>query len=106
MSTEQDAYAAVTDPRIIAVLDVLAPVETWSGQATGRDPIFEWGHETTPTPEEMIELAGRIVDVLHATEEPMPPRTITAGPGGFILPPATIRAGDRIRLEGTDWLIE
>ena len=54
---EAAVYAGVRDPRVIAVLDILAPAES-SGE---RLPIFEWGHETTPSAEEMVDLAIRIV---------------------------------------------
>ena len=66
------------------VLDVLAPRSAapeegrpWTmasklnligGRETARCPIFEWGHETTPTDEEMRELAEKIVKaVAHDT---------------------------------------
>lgn len=52
---EADAYAAVADPRVKAVLEVLAP---------NRIPLFEWGHETTPTASEMIDLARSIVEAI------------------------------------------
>jgi len=57
---DAEVYANVTDARVNAVLDILAPRH----KVGGRSPIFEWGHETTPGPEEMIELAQRIVDAL------------------------------------------
>lgn len=44
-----------------AVLDILAPKQSW-----GRSPIFEWGHETTPTEREMRELAAEIVTAVKA----------------------------------------
>ncbi len=56
----ETSYADVTDPRVRAVLDILAPVT--HGQ---RSPIFEWGHETTPAPAEVIELARNIVEALR-----------------------------------------
>lgn len=46
-----------------AVLDILAPRESW-----GRCPIFEWGHETTPTEAQMLELAIDIVAAVRAAE--------------------------------------
>lgn len=53
---ERATYAAVTNPAVLAALDVLAPA------CDGiRLPLFEWGHETTPTADEMIELAQQIV---------------------------------------------
>lgn len=55
-------YAAVDDPLVNAVLDVLAP----RNEISGRSVIFEWGHETTPTAEEMIALAQKIVAALSA----------------------------------------
>ena len=51
------------DEMIVKVLDVLSPVDT--GYSDQRIPIFEWGHETTPTPEEMTEMAGDIVDAIY-----------------------------------------
>jgi hypothetical protein len=51
---EQEIYGSVTDPHILALLDVLAPRR---GPREPRIPIFEWGHETTPTPDDMIDLA-------------------------------------------------
>lgn len=60
---EADSYAAVTDPRVVAVLDVLAPVSYGS-----RSAIFEWGHETTPTAAEMIELAAKVVEAVDRTQ--------------------------------------
>lgn len=54
---EKEAYATVTDARVNAVLDVLAPRH----EIGGRSPIFEWGHETSPTAEEMIDLARQVV---------------------------------------------
>ncbi len=44
---------------IEAVLSVIQP--DLDGQPM---PIFEWGHETTPTADEMRELAGRIADAV------------------------------------------
>lgn len=58
--TDVDAYAAVTDPQVLAVLDVLAP-----RFGDGRSPIFEWGHEETPSGAEMVDLAGAIVAALR-----------------------------------------
>jgi hypothetical protein len=48
-----------------AVFNVLAP-EVDYGPPVGRktSPIFEWGHETTPTDDEVRELAGQIVDAI------------------------------------------
>jgi hypothetical protein len=60
---ERAAYAAVTDPALLAVLDVLAP-----SRDGYRVPLFEWGHETTPTAEEMIELAQQVVAALEDRE--------------------------------------
>jgi hypothetical protein len=54
---EAAAYGAVTDPRVVAVLDVLAPVDP----RFGRSPIFEWPKEESPAAGEVIELAERIV---------------------------------------------
>ena len=48
------------DEKIERVLDVIAPVLN-----DKRVAIFEWGHETTPTLDELRELAGRIVDALE-----------------------------------------
>jgi len=59
MNDEDAAYRAVTDPRVAAVLDVIAPRAEWNADL--RLPLFEWGHETTPTAAEMIDLAERIV---------------------------------------------
>lgn len=47
------------DGRITAILDVLAPARDDLGGE--RCPIFEWGHETTPTDAEMVDLARNIL---------------------------------------------
>lgn len=57
---ERATYAAVTDPRVEAVLNVLAPV-----RGGDRVPAFEWGHETTPTPAELVEMATEIVAAIE-----------------------------------------
>lgn len=44
------------DKRIEAILDVLSP-----DRGQGRIPIFEWAHETTPTDEEMVDVAREIL---------------------------------------------
>ena len=61
-ANEAATYAAVQDPRVNAVLDVLAPRH----EISGRSPIFEWAHEETPTAAEMIELAEMVVAALAA----------------------------------------
>jgi hypothetical protein len=49
----------------VAVLDILAPRYP---QGEGeRFPIFEWPKETTPTAQEMAELALQIVDAVRAS---------------------------------------
>lgn len=58
-AAEQAAYAEVTDPRVVAVIDVLAPV--YPDLNGVRIPQFEFPHETTPTPNEVIELAQTVV---------------------------------------------
>lgn len=57
-------YTAVTDPAVLAVLDVIAPRDP---DGDDRSPIFEFGHETTPTRIEMVELAERIADAVRAS---------------------------------------
>lgn len=67
------------DAAIERVLDVIAPKVGVHDLSTGwtmamklayikgsddRIPIFEWGHETTPTDEEMRELAEKLVDAV------------------------------------------
>jgi hypothetical protein len=69
---EQEIYDAVTDPHILAMLDVLAPRR---GPREPRIPIFEWGHETTPTPDEMIDLAR---DLLAAPGQGLAIRALAA----------------------------
>jgi hypothetical protein len=54
--------ATANDRRLEAVLDILAP--KYEGT---RFPIFEWPHETTPTPEEVDRLVGEIVDAIERT---------------------------------------
>lgn len=52
--------------RIIkAVLDVLYPPHATGGK---RIPIFEWGHEETPTADEMQKLAEEIADAVLAAD--------------------------------------
>lgn len=63
------------DEMIKRILDVIAPNETAEG-ITERCPIFEWGHETTPTLEEVTELAGEIADAI-AKETTTTPTTRT-----------------------------
>jgi hypothetical protein len=52
------------------VLDILAPNFTRRGiyrtpnPGGVRIPIFEWGHETTPTEEELRKLAQDLVDAV------------------------------------------
>jgi hypothetical protein len=60
---EQQTYDAVTDRRLLAILDVLAPRMDLPSRP--RSPIFEWGHETTPTAEEMIKLGEEILNSLR-----------------------------------------
>ena len=48
------------------VLDVLAPWHDFGGESKERCPIFEWGHETTPTDADMRELAERLVAAVKA----------------------------------------
>jgi hypothetical protein len=58
------------------ILGILAP-------KTGgvRFPIFEWAHESTPTDQEVEELAGRIADaVSHQASAPL---CGCPGPGRF-----------------------
>lgn len=50
-----------TADQIVRVLDILAPYDERIGE---RIPIFEWGHETTPKPDEIEALARRIVTAL------------------------------------------
>lgn len=46
-----------------SAFDVLAPVKTFEdGQV--RLPIFEWGHETTPLPHEVWDLAEQLVSAV------------------------------------------
>ncbi len=63
-AAEAATYGAVQDPRVNAVLDVLAPQH----EVSERYPIFEWPHEETPTAE-MIELAEQIVAALDAVPD-------------------------------------
>jgi hypothetical protein len=60
-AANQAKYAAVTDRRLLAVLDVLAPVRHDPGFDGARSPVFEHPHETTPTADEVIELATDIL---------------------------------------------
>lgn len=60
---EAAVYSAVHDPRVNAVLDVIAP----RSDGGGRAALFEWGHEETPRAEEMVELAENIVAALDGT---------------------------------------
>jgi hypothetical protein len=57
-------YTEVTDPAVLAVLDILAPRDP--RRPGERIPVFEFGHETTPTRIEMVELAQAIVDAVAA----------------------------------------
>lgn len=57
-------YTEVTDPVVLAVLDVLAPHTRFDADGD-RSPIFEFGHETSPTRMEMVELAVQIVDAVR-----------------------------------------
>ncbi len=50
-----EAKECVSEAKIDRVLEVLAP---------GGMPIFEWGHEETPTLEEVRKLATEIVEAL------------------------------------------
>jgi hypothetical protein len=51
-----------------AAFDVLAPLLQPLDPKSVRIPVFSWGHETTPTPEEMWRLAGEIAhEVLRTT---------------------------------------
>jgi len=52
-----------TDERVVAVLDILAPIHHRE-----RMPIFELGHETTPTCEQMVELALDIVEAVETAQ--------------------------------------
>lgn len=45
------------DPVVGAVFDILAPVQE---QNKRRSPIFEWGHETTPTVDEVWGLSRKL----------------------------------------------
>lgn len=54
------------DPRIEAILDVLGPRQQGTGTRGQRLYIFEWGHETTPTDEEMTGLAKKILAAVDA----------------------------------------
>jgi hypothetical protein len=67
-AAEQRAYrAACRSRRIRAVLDVLAPRFDGKGP---RIPIFEWGHETTPTAAEMIQLAEELLSAVDLADGP------------------------------------
>lgn len=59
------AYSAVTDPAVVAVLDVLAPVHEGTGQ---RMAIFDWGGEVNPAPQELVDLAVEVVSAVRAAE--------------------------------------
>ncbi len=62
------AYPKDGTPAVRAAFDVLAPVSTY--HPTIRCPVYEDGHETTPTPEEVWKLAEEIAQaVLRAPEE-------------------------------------
>ena len=52
----------LTGPEL-AVMNILAPVD-----CATRIPVFEWGHETTPTEEEMRELVAEIVSAVITSE--------------------------------------
>jgi hypothetical protein len=55
------SYPAEGEYRVTkAVFDVLAPIKT-IGKVSQRLPIFEWGHETTPTPQQVWKLSDEIV---------------------------------------------
>ena len=56
-AAQRAAYAAVTDPQVNAVLDVLAPRD----QDGDRWPLMAWPKEETPTGADMVGLAERIV---------------------------------------------
>jgi hypothetical protein len=49
------------DPRVEAVLDVIAPRADWDEPEHRRFAIFEWPKETSPTDGELLDLATRIV---------------------------------------------
>lgn len=49
----------MSEAAVQAVVDVLAP---------GGYPIFEWGHEETPSPPEIRTLAEQIVDAIERTQ--------------------------------------
>lgn len=53
------------DQMVTKILDIIAPYRNF-GENTPvqRSPIFEWGHETTPTLEEVTELAREIADAV------------------------------------------
>lgn len=53
------------DAAVQVVIDQLAP--NMAGLQR-RVPIFEWGHETTPTPSEVEDLAREIVAAVRSVE--------------------------------------
>lgn len=57
------------DQAVERVLNILAPEHD-----SVRYPIFEWGHETTPTDAEMRALTEKIVDACLPDELPRRPR--------------------------------
>jgi hypothetical protein len=63
--TEGTVYARVTNPRVLAVLDVIAPERDGD-----RIPVFEFGHETTPTSVEIVEMATEIVTAIDRSVMP------------------------------------
>lgn len=60
----QAAYAAVTDPHVLAVLDVLAPVSYGR-----RSPILQWPKKKTPEAAEMIEIATKVVAAMKRVSD-------------------------------------
>lgn len=57
---------AADDPRVRAVLDVIAPRCEYGPHPRPRFAIFAWGREEEPTAEEVVELARKITDAIDA----------------------------------------